>query len=94
MNNVLKKCEFDKAKLGSMFSKRQTQKKPHAHHISHSHNHAHTQAHSHAHHTTHARAYHAHTHLYAKVYTCTYCGRKSHLAKFCYDKLNASNSHV
>ena len=28
------------------------------------------------------------------MYTCTYYGRQDHLAKFCYDKLNAYNSHV
>ena len=31
------------------------------------------------------------THLYAKVYTCTHCDRKSHLAKFYFDKLNSFN---
>ena len=24
----------------------------------------------------------------------TYCGRKDHLAKYCYDRINASNDHV
>ena len=47
--------------------------------------------------STHAtHAHHAHTHhafLYAKVYSCTYCGRKSHLTKFCYDRINASIDH-
>ena len=80
-----------------MFPKKQTHRKPHTHHVSHSHNHAYTQAQSHAHHATHAYAHHAHTHhafLYAKVYACTSCVRQGHLTKFCYDKLNASNSHV
>jgi len=77
-----------------MFSKRQTQKKSSTHHISHTRHHVHTQAQPHAHHTPYA---HAHTHyafLYVKMYTCTYCGRKVPLAKFCYDKMNALNSHV
>jgi len=67
LSNVLKKCEFDKAKLEDMFSKRQTQRKPP--HVSHTH-HAHTQTQ----HTYHA--HHAHTHhafICAKVYSCT-CG--------------------
>jgi len=29
--------------------------------------------------------------MYAHVYTCTHCGRKGHLAKFCYDKINILN---
>ena len=43
----------------------------------------------HAHHTQYTRAPHIHTHdtRYAHVYTCTYCGRKSHLAKFALIKL-------
>ena len=32
-----------------------------------------------------------HETMYAYVYTCTYCGRKGHLAKFCYDRINNSN---
>ena len=49
--------------------------------------------HMHAHHTRHTHASHAHTHdtMYALVYICTHCGRKGHLAKFCYDRLNDSN---
>ena len=80
-----------------MFQKSQTHRKPYTHHVSDSHNDAHTQTKSHDHHATHAHAHHAHTHhafLYAKEYICTYCGRQDLLAKFCYDKLNASNSHV
>ena len=89
LSNVLKRYEFDKTKLEAMFLKRQTQRKSHTYHDSHSHNHAHL--------TTHAHAHHAHTHhafLYAKVYSCTYCCRKGHLTKFCYDGLNVSNNHV
>jgi len=29
--------------------------------------------------------------MYARVYTCTHCGRTGHLAKFCYDRINALN---
>ena len=35
--------------------------------------------------------------MYAHVYTCTHCRRKSHLAKFCYDRihdLNLANKFV
>ena len=80
-----------------MFSKRQTYRKLHTHHVSHSRNFARTQEQSHAHHATHAHAHHAHTHhtfLYIMAYICTYCDRQGHLAKFCYDKLNASNSYI
>ena len=47
----------------------------------------------HAHKPRHTHASHVHSHntLYAHVYTCTHCGRKGHLAKFCYDKINDSN---
>ena len=46
----------------------------------------------HGHHTRHIHAHHAHTHdsKYDHVYTCTHCGRKGHLAKFYYDRLNTS----
>jgi len=97
LSNVLKKCEFDKTRLEAMFSKRQTQRKPHVSHASH----ADTQSHSHhATRTIHAHVSHAHhalTHhafLYGKVYTCTYYDRKGHLVKFCYDRINASNNHI
>ena len=32
--------------------------------------------------------------MYDKVYTCAHCGRKGHLAKFCYVKLNMLNKNV
>ena len=35
--------------------------------------------------------WHTHDSIYARVYTCTHCGRKSHLAKFCYARLNDFN---
>ena len=46
----------------------------------------------HAHKPRHTHASHVHTHdtMYAHVYTCTHCGRKSHLAKFCFDRINDS----
>jgi len=49
--------------------------------------------HVHAHHSRHTHASHVHTHdtVYGPVYTCTHCGRKGHLAKFCYDRLHNSN---
>ena len=47
----------------------------------------------HAHPTRHTHASHGHHHntMYAHVYTCTHCGRMGHLAKFCFDRLHASN---
>ena len=29
--------------------------------------------------------------MYARVYTCTHCGHKGHLAKFYFDKINYVN---
>ena len=69
----------------------------HTHHFSLSHNHPYLQAQSHAYHAIHAHAHHAYTRhafLYAKMYTCTYCGHQGHLAKFCYNRINTSNDHV
>ena len=47
-------------------------------------------SHIHAHKPRHT---HAHTHdtMYSHVYTCTHCGRMVHLAKFCYERLDALN---
>ena len=28
------------------------------------------------------------------MYSCTYCGRKDHLVKFYYERINASNDHI
>ena len=49
--------------------------------------------HMHAHKTRHTHAHHAHTHdsMYARVYTCTYCGHKGHITKFYFDRLNVLN---
>ena len=77
-----------------MFPKRQTLRKPHV-----SHTPPKPQAH-HAYHSTHiyaTYAHHTHTHhalLYAKMYSSTYFGRKGHLIKFCYDRINVLNDHV
>ena len=30
-------------------------------------------------------------HLYSRVYRCTHCGRKGHLAKFYFDRINLLN---
>ena len=35
-----------------------------------------------------------HAFMHGRVYTCTYCGRKGHLIKFYFDKLNSSNDHI
>ena len=48
-------------------------------HISHMH--THTPWHTHTH----------HAHKYAHMYTCSYCGRKGHLTKFCFDRVNSTN---
>ena len=50
-------------------------------------------------HTTHtSNTHHTHQHkhafMYEKVYTCAHCGRKGHLAKFCYAKLYLQNKIV
>jgi len=58
----------------------------------HTHHHAHTQA-QHANHANHSHNTH-HAFMFDNVYSCTNCGRKGHLAKFCYDRLNVSNNHV
>ena len=47
----------------------------------------------HAHKSWHTHAPHVPTHntMYARVYTCTHCGRKGHLVKFYYDRIHDSN---
>ena len=73
-------------KFASMFLKGKTHRK----HTSHSFN---------THHEKYAQHLHAHTHqhkhafMYGKVYTCAHYGRKDHLAKFCYVKLNMLNKN-
>ena len=76
LSSTLNSCAFNHSRLESMFSKKQT---PHIH----------------AHHN-HAFAYvaqhdHTPTHKHTKVYKCTHCGRKGHLAKYCYDRLDHFN---
>ena len=75
LSSTLSTCTFNHSRLESLFSNKQA---PHVH----------------AHH--HAFAYvtrhdHTHTHKHPKVYKCTHCGRKGHLAKFCFDKLHHVN---
>ena len=49
----------------------------------------------HAKHPKHAHTPHTHhAFMYGKVFSCTYCGRKGHLVKFCYDRINASHYNV
>ena len=78
LDTTLKKCAFDMTKFASMFPKGKTQGK-HTSHASNSHKHAHS---------------HKHALMYGRIYTCAHCGRKGHLAKFCYAKLNMSNKNV
>ena len=68
-------CAFNHSRLESLFQKKQV---PHIH------------AH-HSHHAYVTRHAHTQTHMHTKVYKCTHCGRKVHLVKFCYDKINALN---
>ena len=76
LSSTLSSCAFNHKKLESLFSKKQT---PHIH-AHHHHAYAHF-----------ARHDHPHTHVHSRVYTCTHCDRKGHLAKFCYDKLHHFN---
>ena len=67
---------FNHNKLEYIFRKKQV-----------SHFHAHTPPHtSHAHH-----AHTHHNHMYARVFNYTHCGRKGHLAKFYFDRINNIN---
>ena len=72
-------------KFASMFPKGKTQRK----HTPHSSNTNHEKHSQHAHTHQHKYAF-----MYGKVYTCAHCGRKSHLAKFCYSKLNMLNKNI
>ena len=40
---------------------------------------------------THASHVHSHDTRYTHVYTCTHCGHKGYVAKFCYDRIYDSN---
>ena len=68
LSSTLSKCAFNHKKLETLFSRKQV---PHVH--------AHHPHHAYAHL---ARHDHTHTHMHPKVYKCTHCGRKCHLAKF------------
>ena len=76
LSSTLSSCAFNHKRLESLFSKKQT---PHVH------------AHHHHAYAYVARHDHTHTHKHPKVYKCTHCGRKVHLAKFCFDKLHVLN---
>ena len=69
-------CAFNHSRLETLFQKKQA---PHVH----AHNPRHTYAH-YAH-------IHTHSQMHARVYKCTHCGRKGHLAKFYFDKINHVN---
>ena len=68
-------------KFSSMFSKGKPQRK-HTPHSSHTHHEKYAYAHQ-----------HKHAFIYDKVYTGAHYGRKGHLAKFCYAKLNMLNKN-
>ena len=71
-----------------MFSKKNSSKKHiHATHARASKSHTKHAYVSHAHHTH-------HVFMYGRVYSCTYYGRKGHLDKLCFDRINASNNQV
>ena len=69
----------------------------HTHHTKYAHK-THNTKHAHqAQHTKHAHQAqnsHHHAFMYAKVFTCTYCDRNGHLAKFCYNKLNLEDRNI
>ena len=77
LSSTLSNCAFNHSKLETLFSKKQA---PHVH----------------AHHPRNTYAYfahhdHTHSHVHSRVYKCTHCDCKGHLAKFCYDKINSIN---
>ena len=75
-------CALEMNKFASMFSKEKTQRK-------------HTSQTSNTHHEKYAYTHqHKHDFMYGKVYTCSHCGRKGRLAKFCYAKLNMLNKNT
>jgi len=84
LDTTLKKYGFDISKLASRFHfpKGVSQGK-HSHH-SHT-----SKAHKHAHTQKHAFMYGS-----GRIYICSHCGRKGHLEKFCYAKLNILNKNV
>ena len=70
-------CAFNHNRLKILFQKKQA---PHVH--------AHNPRHTYAHFALHD---HTHSHMHARVYKYTHCGRKGHLAKFYFDKINHIN---
>ena len=57
--------------------------------------------HIHTHHarqTTYTKHVHTphshHAFIYGGIYSCTNCGQKGHLSKFCFDRINASNDYI
>ena len=86
---VLKNCEFNKKKIEAMFPKKQAPKKnAHVHvHATQPKQHGKLPRHAHTTHTHHAF-------MYGRVFSCSHCGRKGHLANFCYDRLNVSRHNV
>ena len=79
LGSTLSHCALNHSRLEPIFRKKQVRKKQVP--LMHAHKPRHT-------YTSHV---HSHNTMYAHVYTCTHCGRKGHLAKFCYDRLNDSN---
>ena len=75
LSSNLSNCAFNHNRLGSMFRKKQI---PHVHAQTPRHKYA-LHAHSHT------------THMHARVYTCTHCNPKGHLARFWFDRLNSIN---
>ena len=69
-----------------------------AHQSTHTHtpkSHIHTHHVRHTTHTKHVHTLHSHhAFIYDRVYSCTYYDWKGHLAKFCFDRINASNNHL
>ena len=75
LGSTMSQCAMNHSRLESLVRKKQVPTFMHAHPSRH----------------THAPHGHTHHHMYAHVYTCTHCGRKGHLAKFCYDRLHTLN---
>ena len=77
LSSTLSNYAFNLNILETLFQKKQA---PHVH----AHHPWHTYAHF-AHHD------HTHSHMHVRVYKCTHCGRKCHLAKFYFVKINHIN---
>ena len=75
LGSTMSQCAMNHTRLETLLRKKQVP----------SFMHAHPPRHTHAPHGHHPNT------MYAHVYTCTHCGRKGHLAKFCYDRLNTPN---